>query len=163
MVCPCCDPCGIKCGGAGAPRELAVTITGVTFRNDSIYDAGDLPFPIPSTFLLPLQGGGCSSWSGLFYERAVTCTPCNGFATTHELGISVGESGSTLIVLIFFTSGDRGAFNACLGPSNRFLHNTTISVTPPLTPICYRPISGTITSTNVNCPLQSVSYTIEPA
>ena len=156
-----CDPCAINCGGAGAPRELAVTITGVTFRNDSTYDADDLPFSIPTTFLASRVGQSCTFWRGLFYPSSVFCTPCNGFITTHEFGIAVSDSGSSLVVLIFFSMGAAGQFNLCLGPSNRFEEIRTIATTSPLTAICYLPISGAITSTEPICPLQIVSYTIE--
>jgi hypothetical protein len=161
--CVCCDPCATKCGGAGAPRELAVTITGVTFRGDSPYDEDDLPFSIPETFLTPLVGLTCSAWSALFFPRQSGCNPCNSFSTSHELGISISESGNFLIVSIFFTSGLAGQFNTCLGPSNRFVLNKLVSIAPPQTPACTLPISETITSTNVNCPLQGVSFTVEPA
>jgi hypothetical protein len=161
--CACCDPCATKCGGSGVPRELAVTITGVTFRGDSIYDENDLPFSIPATFVVPLDDLSCSTWSELFFPRAAGCEPCNGFATSHELGFNIGESGSFLIVSIFITSGPAGRFRVCLGPSNRFVLNKIVPLVPPQTPICTLPISDTITSSDAICPLQSVSFTIEPA
>jgi hypothetical protein len=165
--CACCDPCATKCGGSGAPGELAVTITGVTFRGDSIYDENDLPFSIPETFLVPRVGAGCSQWSALFFPRAgfpqVFCVPCTSFATSHELGFFVSEEGGSLFVQVFFTSGPPGPFNVCLGPSNRFEKSTDVLPVPPQTPICTLPFSDTIVSSSVLCPLQSVSFTIEPA
>lgn len=167
MACPCCNApsCADECSGNGVPSQLAVTFTGVSFGANSDFDEDDLPFEIPTTFLVTLRdpSAGCRIWSEGFFPRAVSCFRCGtaGGRSTNGMAINIGRALLNPIisvqVLMFF--GDVNAGGACLGISSELLNAAAGNV-------CSLPINATATNTSPVCGagvISSVSFKIEAA
>ncbi len=170
MACPCCNPqisCANQCNGNGVPSQIAMQITGVSFGANSEFDASDLEFDVPSTFILPLLDpqSGCRLWGASFLPRTTLCRECGttgGFGAISGLGISVGRQAldlDQLNVSIGIAFGEANASGNCLGASGFFIASSIGN-------ICALPLSGTATTQNSVCAatnISSVAFTLEAA
>lgn len=168
MACPCCQsvsPCAALCNGNGVPSVLAIQLTGVSFGANSDVDADDLPFDIPSTFLIPIRDAAstCRIWSEGFFPRDVPCRRCGASSgsSVNGLAINIGRSAATdvLSVQVFMAFGNASQSGGCLGVSSELLNSSAGNV-------CSLPINGTLNNTSFLCAsvnISTVSFTLEAA